>query len=56
MGRKMSKALAYVNSIKAEKAILIGERELADGCVTVRDMDSGEQQSVKIEELVKHLE
>ncbi len=55
MGRKMSKALAYVNSIKAEKAILIGERELADGCVTVRDMDSGEQQSVKVEELVKHL-
>jgi histidyl-tRNA synthetase len=48
MGRKMSKALAYANSTGVKKAVIIGERELAEGCVVIRDMDSGEQQTVKI--------
>jgi histidyl-tRNA synthetase len=51
MGRSMSKALAYANSIKAGKAIIVGERELAEGSVTVREMSSGEQKLVRIEDV-----
>jgi histidyl-tRNA synthetase len=43
MGRSISKAMAYANSVGAEKAIIIGDKELAEGTVTVRDMKSGEQ-------------
>lgn len=51
MGRSISKAMAYANSIKAEKAIIVGERELVEGSVTVREMNSGEQKLVRVEDV-----
>jgi histidyl-tRNA synthetase len=49
-GRKIGKALERANLIGAKKAILIGEKEKISGCVTVRDMKSGVQTTVKMEE------
>ncbi len=51
MGRKMQKALKYASSINAKYAVIVGPKELEDGCVTLRDMSSGDQKTVKIEEL-----
>jgi histidyl-tRNA synthetase len=55
MGRKISKALAYANSIRAEKVILVGEKELVNDSVTIRDMESGDQQTININDIVEHL-
>ena len=51
MGRKMQKALKYASSINAKYAVIVGPKELEDGCVTLRDMSSGDQKTVKIEDL-----
>ena len=51
MGRKMQKALKYASSVNARYAVIIGPKELEEGCVTLRDMSSGDQRNVKIEEL-----
>ena len=51
MGRKMAKALKYASSIKARYAIIVGAKEMEDGCVTLRDMSTGDQELVKVEDL-----
>jgi histidyl-tRNA synthetase len=43
MGRNLSKALKYADAIKARRAAIIGAKELADGTVTYKDMNTGEQ-------------
>lgn len=54
MGRNMSKAMKYASNIGAEKVIIIGEKELAEESVTVRDMKSGDQALVKINEIIQY--
>lgn len=54
LGRKVGKALGYVSSIEAKNAIIIGENELAEGKATVRDMASGNQESVSFDELLAY--
>lgn len=51
-GRNLSKNLKYAASIKAAYAILVGQKELDKGVVTVRDLDSGEQTEVKLDKIV----
>ena len=55
MGRKMAKAMKYASLIGARNAIIIGAKELETCSVTVRDMTSGDQKIVKIEDLVEEL-
>ena len=43
------------NKIKACKAVIIGSDELAKGMVTLKDLDSGEQKTVVIEQLIEEL-
>lgn len=52
MGRKMAKAMKYASSVNAKYAIIVGAKELEDESVTFRDMSSGEQKVVKIQDLV----
>ncbi|MCO6041829.1 histidine--tRNA ligase [Thermococcus alcaliphilus] len=54
-GRKLSKALDYANSIGAKVVIILGKRDLAEGKVTIRDMESGEQRTVPIENTVEEV-
>lgn len=49
--RGMSKSLKYASSLNAEKAIIVGLKELEQDSVTVRDMDSGKQEIVKIKDI-----
>jgi len=53
MGRSMSKAMKYANSIGAKKVIIIGEKELAENSITVRDMKSGEQTGVPKSDILR---
>ena len=47
LGRRLSKQLEYAGKKHVRKVVIIGERELAEGCLTVRDMKTGEQ--IKVE-------
>jgi histidyl-tRNA synthetase len=49
--RGIGKSLKYASSINAEKAILVGPRELEQGSVTIRDMKTGEQETVKLNDI-----
>jgi len=51
--RNVSAQLNYANSIGAEKVIIVGERDLEEGKVTVKDMESGEEKLISLEEVVE---
>jgi len=51
MGRKMAKAMKYASSIRAKYAVIVGAKELEEDSVTLRDMATGEQVLVKIDDL-----
>jgi histidyl-tRNA synthetase len=52
LGRGPSKALKYAAARGARIAILVGDREAADGRVTYRDLNSGEQTLLLVHEAV----
>lgn len=51
MQRNLSRQLDYANAIKAKKVIILGERDLAEKKVTVRDMLTGKEKKINIDEL-----
>jgi len=55
MGRKLTKALAYAGSIGSPYVVIVGKREIERGEATLRDMRTGEQRSLKVDELKKIL-
>ncbi len=55
MGRKMGKALKYASAIRARYAVIVGAKEMEEGAVTLRDMTTGEQKLVKVEDLVPEI-
>jgi histidyl-tRNA synthetase len=55
MRRSLSKNLKYASLASAKKVVIAGEKELAKGAVTLRDMKSGEQKEIKIESLIEEL-
>ena len=46
-GRKIGKALDYAGRLGVPYVVLVGKKDLAEGRVTVRDMETGEQRSVE---------
>jgi histidyl-tRNA synthetase len=53
--RGVGKSLKHANSKNSEKAIIIGPKELERDSVTLRDMKTGDQQLVKIAEILAKL-
>jgi histidyl-tRNA synthetase len=51
MGRKMAKALEDADRRQMNYAVIVGERELKEGSVVVRDLAKREQTVVAIEKL-----
>ncbi len=49
-GRGFSSQLEYADAVNAETVIVVGERDLAEGAVTVKDMASGDQVQVPLAE------
>ena len=52
MGRKLGKQFEYADKKGIPSVLIVGERELAENSVTVRDMKTGDQTKVKIDDLV----
>ena len=50
---KFKKKMEYANKIKIPYLVIIGEEEVQNNTYTIKDMNSGEQQNVAIEELLK---
>jgi len=48
-GRSFGAQLDYADSINADLVVIVGERDLEDGEVTLKDMESGNQKSVPVE-------
>ena len=55
MGRSMSKSMRYANGINAQHVVIVGEKELAQESIMLRDMDTGEQQLVKKKDIISIL-
>lgn len=55
VGRGPSKNLDYANAMRARWAVLVGEKELANGNVALRNMETGDQREVPIAELASVL-
>jgi len=53
MGRKMAKALEDADRRKMDYAVIIGERELKEGAVVVRDLKKREQKTIKIKDTLE---
>ncbi len=56
MGRRLGKQFEFADKKGIPKVVVVGERELAEDAVTVRDMNSGEQTKVKLDELTSYLQ
>ena len=46
--RKLAKQFEYAQSIGAQKVVIVGEKDLAEGKVTIRDMKTGKEEKVDI--------
>jgi histidyl-tRNA synthetase len=55
MGRKLSKAIAYADARGAKCTIIVGAKDLKEGKVTLRDMQTGKQELVARKELASKL-
>lgn len=51
LNRGISKSLKYASSINSKKVIIIGPKELEQDSVTLRDMETGSQETVKIKDI-----
>lgn len=55
MRRSISAQLSYANSINASFAVLVGKNEMKEAKVTLRNLDTGEQEKLSVEECVERL-
>ncbi len=53
---KMKKQMTYANKKGIEYVAMVGENEMNEGKVTLKNMNSGEQQLVTVEELIDTIE
>lgn len=50
---KMKKQMSYANALQVPFVALVGETEMAEGTVTLKNMQTGEQQSVTLQQLIE---
>ena len=55
MGRKMGKALEDADKRKVDFAVIVGERELKEGAVVLKDLVRRHQNTVPLEELISEI-
>lgn len=49
--RKFKKLLSYANNINAKITILVGENDLKEGNITAKNMETGDQEIIKLTEI-----
>jgi histidyl-tRNA synthetase len=55
MARSIGAQLSYADSIHASFAVLVGKNEVEEGKVTLRNLESGQQEKVGVEECVERI-
>jgi histidyl-tRNA synthetase len=55
MGRKMAKALEDADKRKVDFAVIVGERELAEGAVVLKELANRQQTTILIDKLVEKI-
>jgi len=55
LDRGLRKQLDIANRKGFKKVVIVGKRELDEGCVSIRDMETSEQVKVKIEDVVNKI-
>jgi histidyl-tRNA synthetase len=53
--KKLKKLLNTANKLKAKYVILVGKNDLDENNVTIKDMDSGDQEKIAIDDIVKYI-
>jgi histidyl-tRNA synthetase len=56
VGRSLQAQMKTANSLAARFSVIIGDEELESGALTVRDMQSGEQEKVTEQDLVEYIQ
>ncbi len=54
--KKLKKILSYADNLETKYVVLVGKRDLEQGKVTLKDMGSGEQELVHVDEIVQKLQ
>ncbi|MFB6213334.1 MAG: histidine--tRNA ligase [Candidatus Nanohaloarchaea archaeon] len=54
-GRSFGNQLEYADSMNARRVLVVGERDLENGEVTMKHMDSGEEEKVDRDSVIDHL-
>ena len=54
--KKFKKILAYANKIGVKYAVLVGERDLEEGNVTIKNMETGEQGQIPVDEVATFIQ
>jgi len=49
-GRSFGAQLSYADAINAETTVIVGEQDLADGAVTIKEMETGDQTRAPVDE------
>ena len=52
---KMKKQMQYANALQVPYVALVGEQEMQEGLIALKDMQSGEQQKLTLDELIEKL-
>ncbi len=55
MSRSLSAQLSYAAAIHASFAVLVGKNEIKEGKVTLRNLNTGEQEKMSVEECVERI-
>ncbi len=53
MRRKLAKQFEYANALSAKKIVIIGEKDLKEGNVTVRELATGKEEKVPLDSLLQ---
>lgn len=53
VGRKLSKQLEFANNLGAKKVVIVGQKDLSKGEITIRDLKSGKEGKEKLKNLEK---
>jgi histidyl-tRNA synthetase len=55
MGRNLKKQMSFANDVGADYVVIVGEREIKQNRFVVKDMRTGEQKLLSVEEIVSLL-
>jgi histidyl-tRNA synthetase len=55
MGRNLKKQMSYANDIEADYVLFVGEKEINEGKFGLKDMKTGEQKSLSMDEIIEVL-